>query len=434
MRIFTDTKVYIACPGNTHTGGPELLHQLGSLLIQYGIDAYIFYTSQTAENPVDDAYRKYHVPYVLEVDDKTHNVLILYEMIGERYFEYKNVQKIFWWLSVDGYIQSTANAVSEILSNPLEKSMPKCFYFQPEETTTEHWVQSEYARQFAMLNGVHEKNIYVVEDYLNQAFISQALNIDLSSKENVVAFNPKKSFYVTHQLIELAPDIRWAPIQGMTAEQVQFVLSKVKVYVDFGHHPGKDRIPREAAIAGCVVITGKRGSAGNDIDINIPSEFKFEDTAENLPKIIEKIRDIFINFKEAYLKQNDYRERILNDKSRFEMEVADACNLKSTTKINAVALWQGYSIKSYRLLNALSANKFSLIPKFIVDDRLGYEQNVSGDFLVHEKNYNFFQTGGGENPIHFCRRCKIFVLGRSHKKFCAFVSGRIRNYIIIGKM
>ena len=225
MRIFSDTKVYVACPGNTHTGGPELLHQLASLLIQYGIDAYMFYTSQTSENPVDYAYRKYYVPYVFEVEDKPHNVLILYEMIGERYFEYKNVQKVFWWLSVDGYIQKTANAVGGLLSNPLEKSMPKCFYFQPEETGTEHWVQSEYARQFVMLNGIHEKNIYVVEDYLNQAFISQASNIDLSIKEDVVAFNPSKGFHITRQIIEMAPELKWCPIQGMTAEQVQFVFS-----------------------------------------------------------------------------------------------------------------------------------------------------------------------------------------------------------------
>ena len=430
MKIFEDTKFYVACPGNTHTGGPELLHQLASLLIQYGIDAYMFYTSQTAENPVDDAYLKYYVPYVLEVEDKPHNVLILYEMIGERYFEYKNVQKVFWWLSVDGYIKSTANAVADILSKPLEKSMPKCFYFQPEETSTEHWVQSEYARQFVMLNGIHEKNIYVVEDYLNQAFISQASNIDLSNKENVVAFNPSKGFHITRQLIEMAPDLKWCPIQGMTAEQVQFVLSKVKVYIDFGSHPGKDRIPREAAISGCVVITGKRGSAGNDIDINIPNEFKFGETSEDMSKVIDKIRDIFQNFEESHNKQKNYRERILNDKSRFETEVAEACNLKSANKINAVALCQGYGLKSYQLLKGLSENNLSIIPKFVIDDRLGNGQLLTGDFIERRGNLNYFVTnsaekqpidrGGVQCPVYLCRRCKIFISRRSHKKICIF--------------
>ena len=47
----------------------------------------------------------------------------------------------------------------------------------------------------------------------------------------------------------------------MTPEQVVDLMSESKVYIDFGNHPGKDRIPREAVINGCCVITGVRGSA-----------------------------------------------------------------------------------------------------------------------------------------------------------------------------
>ena len=31
--------------------------------------------------------------------------------------------------------------------------------------------------------------------------------------------------------------------------------------VDLGHHPGKDRLPREAALAGCVTVVGRAGAA-----------------------------------------------------------------------------------------------------------------------------------------------------------------------------
>jgi len=44
-----------------------------------------------------------------------------------------------------------------------------------------------------------------------------------------------------------------------------------KLYVDFGKHPGKDRMPREAAVHGCCIITGRRGAAGNPFDIPIPN-------------------------------------------------------------------------------------------------------------------------------------------------------------------
>lgn len=423
MRLFNDTKIYIACPGSAHSGGPELLHQLCSFLLQYGLDAQMFYTSGNFYNPVNPVLRKYHLPYVFKIEDNPHNILVLYEAIGTRYFEYKCVQKIFWWLSVNVYISSFRNIISSVLSNPLAETMPKIFYFQPEEKDIDHWVQSEYARQFVMLNGVHEKNIYVVEDYLSQAFLSKAEHINLNLKGNFVLFNPKKGFDVTQKLMQLAPDIQWFPIQNMTPEKVQEALSKAKVYIDFGSHPGKDRIPREAAISGCVVITGKQGAAANNIDINIPPEFKFDQTDKDFPKIIEKIRRVFENFDEEYFKQKSYREKILDDKRRFESQVAEIFGINRNKKIPTAALLQGYSPKTYYFLKYFSPNNFSLIPKFIVDDRLGDNPNVSGDFLTRINNHNYFEVGtqpggGDENTFRFYGRRKIFILGRTHKKIC----------------
>lgn len=57
-----------------------------------------------------------------------------------------------------------------------------------------------------------------------------------------------------------------------------FCMSKSKVYIDFGNHPGKDRIPREAAISGCIVITGKRGAAAFAEDVCIPETYKFDES------------------------------------------------------------------------------------------------------------------------------------------------------------
>jgi len=36
IKIQENTKIYVACPGNVATGGPELLHQLG-------LKAFMFY-------------------------------------------------------------------------------------------------------------------------------------------------------------------------------------------------------------------------------------------------------------------------------------------------------------------------------------------------------------------------------------------------------
>jgi hypothetical protein len=58
----------------------------------------------------------------------------------------------------------------------------------------------------------------------------------------------------------------------MSRKEVISSLTSSKIYLDLGIHPGTDRIPREAALLGCVIVTNKRGSAGNKIDVDIDEE------------------------------------------------------------------------------------------------------------------------------------------------------------------
>ena len=277
MQIYSDTKIYMMCPANIHSGGPELCHQLVSQLLQFGVDAYIFYLAAgrggfNSENPIDEFYKKYHLPYVLEIEDDSKNILIFNESANGWYYYFKNVRKIFWWMSVDNCIRNISQLILNRTKNALAEPMPKLFYF--EKDGTEHWVQSEYARQFCLLNAIPKDKIYFVEDYLNQAFLSNADKIELDKKKNVVTFNPVKGAEVTSRLIALSKERKfkgsWIAIENMTPSEVQALLARAKVYIDFGNHPGKDRIPREAALSGCVIITGTRGAAANDIDINFP--------------------------------------------------------------------------------------------------------------------------------------------------------------------
>ena len=333
MQIYHDSKVYILCPGNYHTGGVELLHQLCSELIKFNIEAYMHYlpisSDFNAANPVDEFYKKYHINYTNTIIDDERNILIVYECATEYIYRFKNIRHILWWLSVDNYISHIRNLMQSLIDTASYFPVPKFFYFNEEDNDNdiEHWVQSEYAHQFVLLNGIPEERIHFVEDYINQTFINKMSEINLDKKEDIVVFNPKKGFNVTQQLMLLEPNINWQPIQNMTPEQVQQLLKRAKVYIDFGNHPGKDRIPREAAISGCVIITGKRGSAKNDIDINIPIEFKFDEQQIDYKDVINKIKEIFSDFKTSYHKQNDYRQRVMNDKVRFNNEIIDSLNI-----------------------------------------------------------------------------------------------------------
>lgn len=77
----------------------------------------------------------------------------------------------------------------------------------------------------------------------------------------------------------------------MTTQQIIKILDESMVYIDFGNHPGKDRIPREAALRNCIVMTNKSGSAANDIDIPIPAEYKFSEF--NTYEVFSRINMVF---------------------------------------------------------------------------------------------------------------------------------------------
>ncbi len=420
MKIYPDTKIYIICPGKQHSGGPELCHQLCSQLISLGVDSkliYIYTPASFKSDPVHDFYKKYHLPYAFNFEDEPKNILIMPEIFTGYFYAVDKIQCVIWWLSVDNYLKSIQEIFQYFYQNSLAAPLTKIFSFHKADNEIDHFAQSEYARQFVKLNGVPDEKIHMVEDYLRQDFLSRAAQVDLSMKKNIVAFNPKKGFEVTQQLIELAPDIDWRPIENMTPAQVQKLLAAAKIYIDFGNHPGRDRIPREAAISGCVVITGRRGAAANDIDINIPAEFKFDEKTTEPQGVIKKIREVFENFPAAYEKQAAYRARIFEDKNRFTEEIILAFEIKNLPP-PSVAMIQGVGEKSFLLAKELFRNK-NFRPSFIVDDVMA-STKISDKLIFREQNRNYLRVG--QNFIE--------IITREDAKFL-YLEGRIKKFALI---
>ena len=406
MKVYPDTKIYIISPGNIHSGGPELVHQLASQLLKMDYNVNMFYLPAHANfnpnDPVDPFYRKYHIPFTRNLEMSHKNILIVPESSSLNLYVSKNIRRIMWWMSVDNYVNNLCNILKKFKMNPLESTMPKFFYFDPEDNDIEHWVQSNYAKIFIKKNGIVEKQIHKVRDYLNQAFLTRAANIDISKKEDIVAFNPVKGFEFTQKLLKVAPEINWQPIRDMTPEQVQHLLARAKVYIDFGHHPGRDRIPREAAVSGCCVITGRRGAAANPDDIAIDDSFKFNDTDDNLIPIVNRIKDIFANFKKNYDTHQKYREQIMREPREFEEDVKAAFNYKEPpNRPKRIAILPALNSDTLALSQHLAIGKTPYVQKFFVDDKVTYREGVivkSEIIRTIEKN-NYLDTGNGLVPF-----------------------------------
>ncbi len=419
MKLYPDSKVYIFCPAQVQTGGPESLHQLASKLISLGVETYMSYSEplNNEPDPVHAAYKKYHVPYTYLMTDDAKNVIIAAETITANLYGAKKIRRVLWWMSVDNYLGNVISIMEHYQKNPLAKSLPKYFTFDKADRDIEHWAKSEYARQFLQVNGIPSNKIYHVETYMNQTFFEQAALIDLSRKKNLVAYNPRKGFEITKQLIDATPDIDWQPIENMTPAQVQELLARAKVYIDFGEHPGRDRLPREATVSKCVVITGKRGAAANDVDYNIPAEFKFNLETVTKRQVIEKIRAVFENFEGELEKQASFRQRVYDDRKNFTATIANVFGIKKLPP-PSVAFVQGVSEGSFLLAQELFKSK-DFRPSFIVDDVLAAAE-ISNELILREQNRNYLRVGKNLIEIITQDDAKFLYLEGRIKKFALF--------------
>ena len=92
--------------------------------------------------------------------------------------------------------------------------------------------------------------------------------------------------------------------------------------MDFGFHPGQDRLPREAALLKKCIITNREGSAAFYKDVPIAYEFKFLEKRENHVKIREKIDLIFESFPKELGKFKSYRKFLLLQEKKYNKQIS----------------------------------------------------------------------------------------------------------------
>jgi hypothetical protein len=338
LHLYTDTRVYVYCPAGAVTGGAELLHQLVHTLNTNGGNAYVvYYGEQPHTVPAD--YAKYTLQLADALEDSPNNVAVIYEGYFKKAFEIKAAQIVLWWLSVDNFYLCQANHLraKDLLGYNFGWALPVLakrivkillgrkpeFRFSLQEVLRLNVVcnayQSEYASDFLTRNKA--TSLYPLKDYINDENFTAELN---TQRDDLVLYNPRKGYPFTRKLIQHSPQLQWVPIQGMNRSQVLALMRKSKVYVDFGFHPGKDRLPREAAMNGCCIVTGKKGSAGFYGDISISDTYKFDQKKADISLIIAKIEQLVHQYSLHTEDFTLYRDRIRAEKAEFEQQ---ACHL-----------------------------------------------------------------------------------------------------------
>ena len=305
-------RFFVMCPASIATGGTELLHQFCSLLTQNGIENYMVYLGGDKLHPTPERFYKYGVKYVSKYVDAEDSILVLPETQVQLVELCRKGIAMIWWLSVDHYF----------MSYNIGQERTDIFGLTTRQNVF-HYVQSYYAERF-LKEEWKIKECYYLQDYINDDIIRMATERQqMYERKNYILFNPKKGYDRIKPLIEASrKDIQWLPLINYTPEEVAALMLQSKVYIDFGYHPGKDRIPREAAISGCCVITNRMGSARYQQDVNIPDEYRVENQ-EDLQCVLNKIYDLIDNYDDRKCLYEDYRNNIMHEKIQFEIDLQE---------------------------------------------------------------------------------------------------------------
>jgi hypothetical protein len=274
------------------TGGVESIYQFCDTVNRLGGECYIKFVNNDHANPIPDEYKRYrHVRITNKVEDNENMLVVYAEIWTGSLQEFKNCKKAVWWLSVD----NNKNNFKDFNNSDIL-----------------HLYQSEYANQFLIKNGI--TNILPVFDYID------GIDNNKLPKRDIITFNPLKGLEATMHLIKNSQkyNLQFVPLQDMSKEQIIQILKQSKVYIDFGHHPGRDRIPREAALCDNIILTSCFGSAKNDLDVPISNKFKLRELTSQTPDLL---RDALKNYNTLITEFIPYINVVQNDKQTHEKQI-----------------------------------------------------------------------------------------------------------------
>mgnify|MGYP006972501665 FL=1 len=325
-------KVYVVAPFGHCTGGVELAHQLVDYLRNKQVEAYIVYAEKgeksiSKDQTITANYSKYNLKSTSIIEDSPENILVLPEIYFEFILKYKNIKIACWWMSVDfRYTRTTFREMFRFKKNFRSKLGLEgyCREFKNDNALLKkenrrilHLYQSHYAQYHLYSNGF--SHLLPLSDYINLDLVG-----DVScAKRNVVLYNPAKGYEFTKKIIVALPDVKFVPLKGLNREQLRELLETSKLYIDFGHFPGKDRLPREAVSNGCCIMTGKLGASYFYEDVPVGDIYKFDVCENSIPSIVAEIKYILDNYESCKFDFDFYRNRVRKEQEIFYQEIEE---------------------------------------------------------------------------------------------------------------
>lgn len=333
-------KIYIVSP-YVKSGGPRSLHQLGNNLVNLGMEVYVYYGHRGKERKTKSLlYPDSKMKIAQNIEDLKSNIVIVPESDTGWLKKFKHVKKVIWWLSLNFYLSNNLwwyskfrtifcnqAPVFTILRYVYTKfKEPNISYIAPKnlKNVDYHLYNCEYVHSYLLNNKVDDKQM---------SYLCGPIDIEekdkqetISVKENLIIYNPAKaSPYMIGKILKYMkknyPKYKFKALKNLSHDEVLDYLKRAKVYLDLGYFPGPERMPREASMNYCNIITSTLGAAKNKFDVPIPKEFKFDLKKENVSQICKLIVDMCENYSSYINKFDKYREKTRKQIRDFSINI-----------------------------------------------------------------------------------------------------------------
>lgn len=317
-------QIIIVAPMLT-SGGPEALCQLAHELKLQGFQVNLliirswneikkkffhnnWYICAQHNNLIPTIYKeKYTVNYLdhdFILNDSS--LIILPEIWGDLIPFFNPAKIAFYWLSIANFEQIGNNTTCKFFVQNKRPDFFNCIHLSDAP-----WISKKLENW-----DIHSTLIEApICNYYTE-------NIpDNATKKDLIVFNPKKGAQLAQLYKKLNPNNNYFAIENLTEQEVIKSLDSAKIYIDFGHFPGKDRIPREALARGCVIFIHNQ-NCGSDYDsFPINDYFRFNERDIENGTLQNKVNQALNNFEDISKQQNDAREQLYHEYSKFSKQI-----------------------------------------------------------------------------------------------------------------
>jgi hypothetical protein len=317
-----------------------------------GLEAWLIRSEK--DLPAEPEYSHYQAPWISEDKIRHLDYIVVPEIFLSLPTRISNTFSghfVIWWLSVDNTTHWTGRNY-ESKNNPLSdawsgtnlsilelakllrrkllvrlealRSLFRADY-EIDLSKALHICQSHYALDFVQTKlSTPSNQPFLVTDYVR---ILPVLKSPASSQDNpthrpLIVYNPFKGGELVKKVLKhLSPEIQVLPLMNMTGGQLRAELSRASLYLDLGHFPGRDRLPREAASVKCHVMLAKRGAARYSGDFPIPESDKFELKITTPRAVAQRIQEFINDLQLSSKRQVEFQDFVSEDNERFHLEV-----------------------------------------------------------------------------------------------------------------